>query len=521
MMMNVRQWMTIISSVSCGAMAMLDCAASVLPAPAQVARIQHSQRFNKLVQENWIPPALESLSADAIYNQSYDPNSFSLPEPAKTHIPVKLLTLHNAILLALRYNPDIKSSELQRVVDKFDVVEAKNQFEPQFTLGLNTTYTPKSKNATYAFAPGVKVTSPFGTSVSVNAASALNGSATTTDVTVTQPLLRGFGMPDIGYKNALISEKIDQLNFKQKISDSVEAVVEAYRNLVSNYNQLKISQHAIVSQEKLLSQFKLKLKVGKASRSDVYQQESTLETTRLSYVEKTNTVTEAYQNLLSVIGLTPMAKVEIDKSINMKNTQVPSLKKSIALALENHLDYQSALLTLQITKNGLVQAKDASRWGLDLTLNKNFVNFRQNKAGESGGNESAALDLSIPIDDVSAQGQLLSAKIAMEQAKISLANTKQNLIKTIYSQWQTIKNEKQQLAIQSRQVQLQKQTLDDAKIKQRYGRATVFEFTQIQDQLLSSETEYISGQIGYLNNVSELDNALGITLKKWNIKLRY
>lgn len=490
-----------------------------LPVPSDTEPMQHTNRFNQIVQHNWIPDALQDLNKDAIYNQDYTTDRFTLPDPETTKQQAKFITLRDAILLALRFNIDIKASEIQRVEDKFAVILAHNVFEPEFKLGVTGTYNPNaaqgSNKTTYDTDPSVSVTTGLGTNITVDSQSALDGTPATTTVKITQPLLKGFGAQKLAYDSALLDERVNKLGFKNKIMTSVVAVINAYRNLIGAYNELDVNKRSLESQKKALGQMKLKLKVGKVSRSDYMQQQTSLETAQLSYVQQQDSVSQTYQSLLATLGLTANAHIRIDKKIDIKNHNLMSLHQSVVIALRNNIDFQTALLNLQKTKISLLQAKDSCRWGLGLTLTKQLKNELQQ------GSESAVLGLTIPVDDVSAKSSLITAEIALENAKIALAQSKQNLITQVYNSWKTLHNQQLQLSIAKKQVKLQKITLDDAKIKQRYGRATLFEVLQIQNDLLGNETSYISAQIDFLNGLSKFNQLLGLMLDQWHIKLRY
>jgi len=58
-----------------------------------------------------------------------------VPTMALNHyVPIKTLTLKDAIFLALRYNPNIQNLELGRITQKFNIREAENVFELQYAL---------------------------------------------------------------------------------------------------------------------------------------------------------------------------------------------------------------------------------------------------------------------------------------------------------------------------------------------------------------------------------------------------
>jgi hypothetical protein len=85
------------------------------------------------------------------------------------------LSLHDAILLSLRFSPVVQGAEIQRVVDKFNLAVAKNQFEFQYALtGLaNQTNSvsngsPLSQGGIYSATPSISRQSVYGTQYTDN-----------------------------------------------------------------------------------------------------------------------------------------------------------------------------------------------------------------------------------------------------------------------------------------------------------------------------------------------------------------
>ena len=496
--------------------------AADLPLPAETRHSNHDYSIASLVKKNWIPKAFTSLDASAIYNQSYEQDGFSLPTPDESKKIPKVLHLRDAILLALRFNPTIKSEELQRVVDKYALIVARNKFQPQYTFDLEGTVT-KGSHPSYTLTPSVSVTNEIGTKISLSQNNNINGAWGTTTLTVDQPILRGFGAVNMyDYENALDSEEAAKLSFKQGVISQVVAVVQAYRTLVGDYNSLDIQKRTLDEEEITNKQTALKVKAGKMSRSDLLQEQATLETTRLSYVQQVDSVNQSYQAFLAAVGLTPAANIKISRDLDFKKYKIPSLKESIKLALKENIDYQSALIKLRLTERALESAKDSTRWKLDLSASVAAGRTKPN--GETSNVDvapSVSAKLSIPIDDVGLESSLVDARIALEDAKLQLRVKKQGLIRDIYNKWISLKNQRNQIDISLKQVSLQRRALSDAQLKKKYGKATVFEVNQLQDQLLQQETSSVSTQIAYLNGISAFYQSLGITLEKWDIKLRY
>ncbi len=535
-------------------------AAIQLPAPKAIATRHPKTTTYQLPQPSATATHSEQTQLEPYpyhplgsYALPYQPEL--LPKPQITHITPKKLSLRDAILLALRNNPDVKSSELTRITDKYAVMLAHWEFEPQYSFSTEASFNNLG-NPTYSLNPGVNLKTPIGTTLNLSYTNSLDGGAIGT-ATITQPLLKGFGAVNlIGYENAMDGEETAKLTFKNSIITAVIAVIKNYRSLVEDYNNLDIQRRTLKEVQQQVHQAKISVKAGKLAPSELVQQQVTLETTRLALVQEENSLQTNYQTFLSSIGLIPNAKLIIKRDIDFKVYKLPDEKALTSLALANNIDYQQSVIQLRATKRGIFSAEDARKWQLNMTATGSVVksegafvsganqfsvngipinmtgmdgsgttvvNFGNGLSGngESQVNTSLMFNLNIPIDDLQTKADLVNSKVAYEQARLALEQKKEDLIRNVMTQLETVKNQLQQVRISERTVKLQKQNLKASQIKFKYGKSTAFEVTQIQDQLLQQETSLVGSKIQYLNNVTDLYQTLGITLDKWDVQLRY
>ena len=99
----------------------------ILPLPQQTQYFElQSKDIPKPLSQSWDNRAVASHFSSA---QSKD----GLPIPQRAgHYQIKVLTVEDAILLALRNNLDVISAQMQRVSDKYDLEISRNEFEPTF-----------------------------------------------------------------------------------------------------------------------------------------------------------------------------------------------------------------------------------------------------------------------------------------------------------------------------------------------------------------------------------------------------
>ncbi len=476
---------------------------------------------------------LAEADPDASYPHPHEPvieqGVFELPAPDAMPANPRRLSLRDAIALALRSNPNVKISELQRILDKFGL---ELSLQPSWVQWSPLTLTSTVQNKAvpvWSAGSGIAVNAPSGTSFSVAHVNNLLGGPGETTIKMTQHLLKGFGLKvnQVPYRNAFDTEKIARLNFKNSVITVVVNVITNYRSLVEAYNSLDTSKQTLKSQEQTVLQSKLQVKMGTMAPSDLLQQQENLESTRLSVVQQEDALRDAYQNFLSSLGLIPSAKILIDRHISVSGVHIPSRNDCVRIALKHNIAYRQALIQLEITKRALITAEDARKWTLDLTsqvelgAQRSAVGQPITDLTESQTNPNMELSLSVPIDNVSAKQAVVSAKIAIEDAKLTLEQQKEDLIRQVWDQWDTIENQYQQIKVSELAIQLQEQTLKNAKLKLKYGKSTVFEVNTLLDQLVSQQIALIGTDISYLNAVTTLRQTLASTLDHWHIKLRY
>lgn len=439
-----------------------------------------------------------------------------LPRPRAITKKALDLSVKEAILLALRNNPDVRSAELQRVIDKYNVQIARNEFEPQYSLSSNATY-QKGSTANYTVDSSVSLKNGIGTQYKVSYSDQLDGGDSTSGTgtfSVTQPLLQGFGAVNlVNYQDALSNENIAQLTFKNNIMTVVDQVVDDYRQLVQSYNKLDLDKKTLSQSQILVDQMQLKVKAGKMAASDVAQQKAQLATTELAVVQEQNAIQIRYEQFLSTLGLDPNAKLSVKRRISIKDADFPKKPKAIRMALAHNIAYQQALIQIQNTKRAVLSAEDKTRWQLNASA--------EATVGEGAIHPSGTLSLEIPIDDISDEAGLVDAKIALTQAKLALQQLRRDTIRKVMTQWNTIQNDRSQIKVAKRNVDLQHESLQAEQIKLQYGRTTVLNLTQVQNSALAAENQLVNAKIRYLNDVTAFRNTLGMTLAHWNIKLMY
>jgi outer membrane protein TolC len=454
------------------------------------------------------------------------------------------LTLREAILLALRYNPNIQNAELDRIVQRYQLRLAHNEFELQYALGASgtiqkNTYNGIGSDTTRAFlaSPELNVKNKVGTQASVSIDNNVGGTTNynynpVLNLTVTQPLLRGFGRSanEAALLDAIDNEWLNKLNLQQSVVDQITQVITSYRNLILSANNVQNLRSQLKEANKSYEINEKKIKAGQLEPTGNIQQSYQIESLSLMVEQGGNDFNTASQDLLQSIGLDPEMHLSVPSDVTIKKIIVPDLQHSIDTALKHNVGFLAQKMALRADERSYKVAKNQQLWQLDAsgTVQSGIVNdptgLNNGLKGIYNGNnitEAARLTLTIPLNDLNRRSQLINAKIRLEKDRINLIANKRALITNVTNTIRTIESLAKRYELAQKQVRLAVQSYALEKKKQQAGISSALDVNNTQNQLLQAQSGLIGAKIAYLNQLAALQRILGTTLEYWDIKLRY
>lgn len=452
------------------------------------------------------------------------------------------LSLREAILLALRYNPNIKNAELDRIVQRYQLRLAHNEFELRYALAgsaaiQKTHYSGigTANDHNYLGTPEVNLKTKTGTTVALN----LENNVSTYDpfspilnFSVTQPLLRGFGRAanEAPLLDAIDNEELNKINLQQAVCDQVTQVIAAYRSLILSGNNSENQRHQLDEAQKTYSINEKKIAAGQLEPTANIQQAYQIESLNLLVEQAQNDFNIATQNLLQTIGLDPERHLAVPSNVQVGQLIIPDLSATIVLGLAHNAQYIAQTMVLRADKRAYALAKNQQLWKLDLGAKVQsgaVTDVSGTSRGFSGiyngqnHTESAQVTLTVPLHDLTQRSQLINAKVKLEKDRLNLIALKRALITTITNTINNIKSLAKRYELAKKQVKLARQSYSLEKKKQQAGISSSLDVSNTQNQLIQAQAGLISAKIAYLNQLSDLQRLLGTTLDTWQIQLRY
>ena len=512
----------------------------------------------KAVGSHLIEPNSSNVIAEPSYYKEADQrlrNAITNPEYMLTHwieLPISPrtkpnkilnLSLREAILLALRYNPNIKNAELDRIIQRYQLRLAHNEFELRYALAgsaavQKTHYSGigTSNDHSYLGTPEINLKNKIGTTVLLN----LENNVSTYDpfspilnFSVTQPLLRGFGRAanEAPLLDAIDNEELNKINLQQAVCDQVTQVIAAYRSLILSGNNLENQRHQLDEAQKTYEINEKKIAAGQLEPTANIQQAYQIESLNLLVEQAQNDFNIATQNLLQTIGLDPDRHFAVPSNVEVGKLVIPDLQATIATGLAHNAQYIAETMVLRADKRAYALAKNEQLWKLDLGAKVQSGSVTEVTNGTHQGfsgiyngqnhTESAQVTLTVPLHDLTQRSKLINAKVKLEKDRLNLIALKRALITTITNTIHNIESLAKRYELAKKQVKLAEQSYSLEKKKQQAGISSSLDVSNTQNQLIQAQAGLISAKIAYLNQLSDLQRLLGTTLDTWQIQLRY
>lgn len=456
--------------------------------------------------------------------------------------PTKIMSLDEAILLAVRTNPNVRSSRLDYVSQKFALWVEEWKFLPRYSFQAEAStarlispghHWHGSHN--YNITPGVSLLTPIGTVLALTATNPMSNHYNPgLALDITQPLLRGFGpaIVETALHNAQDALVVSRLSIENTLRTTVTGVITAYLDVITAQKIIEIDEQALGRAEKSVADTRLFIKAGRKAGNDLVTVRANVASSKSTLENDKNQLLQARYALLTAIGINPNAELQfgdLDLNAIIGKYHVPPLAMTKELTLEHDLNYQTAEIMLYGEKcRSLLAAEDNARWKLDVNAHVStgngsgggYVSGFNSLWNHSNENQSVGLKLEIPIDDQMLKQAILNAKIGLQEAKMAQLQKKWSLETTAINNWNSVNAAARSLHYAEDAENLQEKTYHLSYQKYLHGLIDSLELQSAQVALISEQQNLLRSRINYLKALVSIDQATGHTLKTWDIRVR-
>ena len=414
-------------------------------------------------------------------------------------------SLKQCIDHAVEHNLQIKQKDIARQQRELDVSTAKNSRLPD----LNA-----SASENMSFGRGLTAQNTYTNQ---------NTSSTSFSLGTTVPLFTGFRIPR--------TLELNQLNLQAAMADLEKAkndirvqVAQAYVQILYSKELCDVALRQIEIDSMQVYRLQQLIKNGKASGTQLAQQEATLAQSRLTATQADN---DYRLNLLALSQLLELPSpegfaVEIPAHTLWSNAPLVSPEVIFQEAVMLKPEVRAELLRLEGTEKSIAIAKSASlpQLSFQAGLGSNYYKVSRMPADgffkqlDNNFSQYMGLNLSIPIfTRFEVRNQVRNARLNQQVQQLQLENVKKNLYKEIQQAYYNAvaSQAKYQSSEEARRSNEESFRLMSAKYE--YGKANITEFNEAKNSLMKAESDLLRAKYEYLYQHAILDFYRGKELR--------
>ena len=420
----------------------------------------------------------------------------------------KQWTLPECINYAIEHNISLKQRENTRRQNEVNLNTAKNSRLPDLNAGISESL-------------------GFGRSLGMdNTHSKNNTSNTSFQISTSVPLLTGNRIPN--------TIKLNQLNLEASTADLEKArndirtqIAQQYIQIVYDTEILAVAKRQIGIDSLQLYRLQEMERNGKATLTEVLQQKSTMEQSRLTATQAENT----YR--LDLLALSQLLELPSPEGFSIVIPTLPSNSSSL-INVNPEIIYQEAIavkpevqaeqLRLKASDANILIAKSAKYPTLSFNagLGTNYYktlngNYKQDSFGSQIKNnfsQSLGLQLNVPIfNRYATRNSIKSASIDKENQQLVLDNVKKTLYKEIQQvYYNTIAAEAKYKSSLQAEV-TSKDAFNLTQSKYENGKATITEFNESKNNMMKAESDLVQARYQLIYQKALIDFYRGKELR--------
>jgi outer membrane protein TolC len=411
-------------------------------------------------------------------------------------------------------------------------------------------------NAGYAqgFGPGTELTAGFdNTRYTTNSLQSLFSPYTTSSLgfTVTQPLLRGFGLA-VNRRFIRISkneQRIAGLLVQQQLIATVYGVVRLYTDLVALYEDVKVKEETLASAEKLYTDTKAEVDEGTQAPVELTRANAQVFTIRQDLIDSRGLLEEQEAIVKNVITRRTDNDPEIlnariipTDSIDVPTTdEIRPLQDLIALAFANRPDLRQAGVQVQNTQIGLEGSRNGLRPEIDLvgTAQNSALAAQLNPLTPGiqsplvGGYGSAleqlatrkypsygiGVNITLPLRNRIAQADVTRDEILLRQSQVLEQQLHKQAQLEVEDALIAMRRARASYEAALETQKLQQESLDVEQAKFEVGASTSFFIIQYESFLAQARSTVVVAKSAYLKARAALERATGTILDDNHVSL--
>lgn len=408
-------------------------------------------------------------------------------------------SLRQCIDYAVEHNIQVKQREVSRMQRELDVNTAKNSRLPDLSA---------SASESFSFGRGLTAQNTY---------SNTNTSSTSFNLSSSVPLFTGYRIPR--------TLEMQKLNLEAATADLEKAkndirmqVAQAYVQILYNLELCEVANRQIEIDSMHVHRLTEMMKNGKASGTEVAQQEASLAQSRLTATQADNDYRLSLLSLTQLLELPSPEGFTISREVNQElwneihSLPSPDVIYQEALIIKPEIQAEQSRLASSAKNIDIAKSAKLPSLSLQGGLGTNYYKtsgipgdkfFKQLNNNFS---QFLGLSLNVPIfNRFETRNNIKNAQLSQYNQQLQLDNVKKNLYKEIQqAYYNAVTSEaKYQSSEQAKRSQEEAFRLMSAKYE--YGKANITEFNEAKNNLMKAESDLVRAKYEYLYQNALID----------------
>jgi outer membrane protein TolC len=367
--------------------------------------------------------------------------------------------------------------------------------------------------------------------------------------TVTQPLLRGFG---VGLNRRYIriaanERKIASLLFQQQLILTVYGVIRLYTDFVALYEDVKVKQEAVALAEKLLSDTRAQVDEGALAPIELSRANAQLFSTRQDLINSRGLLQEQEAILKNVLTRAGDPDVQSAPVIPTDTLTIPAqdevrpIQDLVADALAHRPDLSQATLQVDNSNIALEGARSATRPEVDLVgvlqnnglagpgtgyvvnPNPSFVGGYGSVLGQILAHDyptyGIGLQVTLPIHNRIAESDLARDELQVKQSEIRVRQLQNQARLEVEDAVIAMRRARASYEAAVEASKYQQESLEAEQTKFEAGASTVFFVNQYENQVAQAKSAEVVARSSYVKARAALQRATGTILDENRVEV--
>lgn len=429
-----------------------------------------------------------------------------------------IISLEQAIQIALAHNRSLKHTELGVVLSDFSLKSQKAEFAVKVKPQGAASYDSATDNNWQAGAAVSRKVS-YGATMSVTPLVGQSGGTSDNEVAValSVPLLQGAGSEYAmdGVYSGTFAYESAKLSFVKQQTDTVVQTVTAVYNSIQTQQQVAFLEKQLDDLKEHLALAKIMERSGIINAMDLYRAEIRIQnvqeevtSTREQYANNIDQVKELLaipqQQAIIVAAPVDYAPVHLEPGEAQK------------IALKNRIELELSTMQVRESERQVAIAKNNLLPQLDLRLGYNIPREEDLEDLEDLSEQrwTAVLSSDTDLFRTSEKNEYEQSKISFRQVQLEQQQEKEQVVQDVRFQLNSLEKQEERIRIRQEQAKQALGKLRLAESKFRYSMANNFDLLEAQTELQQAKKDQMLETIGYIVGIYRLRASLGTLLDR-------